>query len=248
MTQTLIRSNDRKVAFAATPKGNVKVANAFGLPAGKAYSCPGATNTCESVCYAGKIEKQYKAVFTNLNANFELLSSLDVEGMTNAIRIMIWEFAADCDRKNTEKGFRIHWDGDFFSLDYATAWATVIREFADIQFWVYTRSFVPALNVIPIIADIPNLAVYLSVDHDNEEYAADILAEFPTVRASVLSDTMDNAATTMISLTGKPGAKCPELIKAIPLISEKGGACAACGLCPFAKADIRFAHKKAGRK
>ncbi len=54
----LKRSNDRKVANAVSPNGKTpKIANTFGLPAGKAYSCPGATSICESVCYAGKLEK-----------------------------------------------------------------------------------------------------------------------------------------------------------------------------------------------
>jgi Gene product 88 len=248
MTQTLSRSSDRKVAFGVTPGGNVSVRNAFGLPAGKAYSCPGATDTCESVCYAGKIENQYKAVFAMLNNNFTLLRNASVIGQFRLLDTMIAEFVAECDRKNVVKAFRIHWDGDFFAIGYAMAWAAIARKYSNVQFWVYTRSFVPALNVIPFIAGIPNLAVYLSVDHDNEEFAADILAEFPDVMVSVLSDTMENAAVITKELTGKPGAKCPELIKAIPLISADGGACAACGLCPFGKAPIRFAHTSAGRK
>jgi hypothetical protein len=248
-TQSLRRSSDRKVAYGVTPSGkDVRVRNAFGLPAGKNYSCPGATDTCSAVCYAGKIENQYKAVFAMLNANFDLLRNASVIGQFSLIDAMILEFVEECDRKNVEKAFRIHWDGDFFSVAYAMAWAAIARKHSDVQFWVYTRSFVPALNVIPFIAGIPNLAVYLSVDHDNEQFAADILAEYPDVMVSVLSDTMENAAVITTELTGKPGAKCPELIKAIPLISEKGGACAACGLCPFGKAPIRFAHTKAGRK
>jgi len=49
----LKRSNDRKVANAVSPNGKTPtIANTFGLPAGKAFSCPGATSICESVCYA----------------------------------------------------------------------------------------------------------------------------------------------------------------------------------------------------
>jgi len=59
----LKRSNDRKVANAVSPNGKTPtIANTFGLPAGKEYSCPGATSICESVCYAGKLEKVYKGV------------------------------------------------------------------------------------------------------------------------------------------------------------------------------------------
>ncbi len=59
----LKRSNDRKVANAVSKNGKTPtIANTFGLPAGKAFSCPGATSICESVCYAGKLEKVYKGV------------------------------------------------------------------------------------------------------------------------------------------------------------------------------------------
>ena len=61
MNPKLKRSNDRKVANAVSPNGKTAtIANTFGLPAGKAYSCPGETPTCKKVCYAGKLEKIYK--------------------------------------------------------------------------------------------------------------------------------------------------------------------------------------------
>jgi len=57
----LKRSNDRKVANLVTKNGKqAAMANTFGLPAGKEFSCPGATSICESVCYAGKLEKLFK--------------------------------------------------------------------------------------------------------------------------------------------------------------------------------------------
>jgi hypothetical protein len=59
----LLRSKDRKVANLVTKNGKqASIANTFGLPAGKAYSCPGATSICESVCYAGKLEKVFPTV------------------------------------------------------------------------------------------------------------------------------------------------------------------------------------------
>lgn len=247
---TLKRSHDRKTANLASPNGKVsKIANAFGLPAGKAFSCPGATSVCESVCYAGKLEKVYKGVRNVLTDNYAQLTAATFSGKVMLLHTMITEFVAECDKRNADKAFRIHWDGDFFDREYASAWATVVRLFPDVTFWVYTRSFTNALNVIDIIADIPNLAVYLSVDTDNEEWADVIIAEYPSVMVASLADTMDEAARVIERVRGdnKPGAKCPELIGALPLISVKGGACFACGLCPKGKADIRFASTKAGR-
>ena len=234
----LKRSSDRKVANTPTNKIN----NAFGLPAGTAFSCPGATSVCESVCYAEKIENRWKNVGSVMRHNWQILSGASFSTMVREIHAMIAEFSAECDKKGAEKAFRIHWDGDFFSREYASAWAYVIRAFPQVTFWAYTRSFTDKLNVVDILVGIPNLALYLSVDTVNEEWAREIIAEYPDIRIAALSTTFANAGEVIIDLRGstKPGAKCPELTGSIPLISEKGGACFACQLCPKGKADIRF--------
>ena len=93
ITPMLKRSNDRKVANAVSPNGKTPtIANTFGLPAGKAYSCPGATSICESVCYAGKLEKVYKGVKAVLLHNWELLRNADQPTMVNLIEDMIADF------------------------------------------------------------------------------------------------------------------------------------------------------------
>ena len=130
----LKRSNDRKVANAVSPNGKTPtIANTFGLPAGKAYSCPGATSVCESVCYAGKLEKVYKGVKATLLHNWELLRNADMETMSLLLSDMIADFIADCEKKNAPKLFRIHWDGDFFNDTYAYAWKAVIQNNPDVQ-------------------------------------------------------------------------------------------------------------------
>lgn len=117
MTQ-LKRSFDRKVANAVNKKGDkASIANTFGLPAGKAYSCPGATSVCESVCYAGRLEKVYPAVKKNLLHNWELLRNADEPTMVDLIENMIAEFRKDCEKKNAKLLFRIHWDGDFLMIN-----------------------------------------------------------------------------------------------------------------------------------
>jgi hypothetical protein len=93
----LKRSNDRKVANAVSPNGKTPtIANTFGLPAGKDFSCPGATSICESVCYAGKLEKVYKGVKAVLLHNWELLRNADQPTMVNLIEDMIADFKKDC--------------------------------------------------------------------------------------------------------------------------------------------------------
>jgi hypothetical protein len=104
----LKRSNDRKVANAVSKNGKTPtIANTFGLPAGKAFSCPGATSICESVCYAGKLEKVYKGVRAVLLHNWELLRNADMDTMCLMIDEMIVDFVNDCDKKNAPKLFRI---------------------------------------------------------------------------------------------------------------------------------------------
>jgi hypothetical protein len=240
----LRRSKDRKVAADVTASGGIRIANAFGLPAGQNNSCPGATSICEKVCYAGKLETIYKGVRNVVLDNFVQLRDTDFHGQVRLLDEMITEFVAECDKKNGTKKFRIHWDGDFFSLDYARAWAVVIERHPDVQFWVYTRSFIPAINVVPILAGIPNLALYLSVDRDNLEYAKAVRKEYRTVRWAFLGESNESTKRDMLSMNDRPGAICPENVKRIELITPDGGACISCDLCVMGKADVRFAVTK----
>jgi ferredoxin len=236
----LKRSNDRKVANLVTKNGKqAAIANTFGLPAGKAYSCPGATSICESVCYAGKLEKLFPGVKTNLLHNWSLLKDADSETMVSLLNEMIIEFKADCAKKDAPKLFRIHWDGDFFNDVYTYAWKTIITNHPDVQFWVYTRVSAAAL----ILKDVSNLSLYYSTDDENKEIAFDLKTN-SKVRLAYLGKTFAATENTMKELTGKPGAKCPENMKSIPLISSNGSACVSCGLCVYGKADIRFSASK----
>lgn len=239
MVNKLKRSNDRKVANAVSKNGKTPlIANTFGLPAGKDYSCPGATSICESVCYAGKLEKLYKGVKAVLLHNWDLLKNADFETMVLMIDEMIVDFNKDCDKRSAPKLFRIHWDGDFFSDQYAYAWKAVINNHPDVQFWVYTR--VPTAAII--LKDIPNLSLYFSTDDENADHAKNL--KTIGIRLAYLGKTFAATETKMKELTGKVGAKCPENAKRIPLISTNGSACVSCGLCVFSKADIRFSASK----
>jgi len=236
----LKRSNDRKVANLVTKNGKqAAIANTFGLPAGKAYSCPGATTICETVCYAGKLEKLYKAVKANLLHNWELLRNADEPTMVDLLEDMIAEFKADCVKKNAPMLFRIHWDGDFFNDTYTRAWQYVILNNTDVQFWVYTRVKSAAL----MLKNISNLSLYYSTDDENKEIGHELKVN-EGIRLAYLGKTFAVTENTMKELTGKPGAKCPENMKSIPLISSAGSACVSCGLCVYGKADIRFSASK----
>jgi ferredoxin len=211
----LKRSNDRKVANLVAKNGKTPaIANTFGLPAGKAFSCPGATSICESVCYAGKLEKLYKGVKNVLMHNWNLLKDADHDTMVDLLGNMINDFRKDCEKKNAKLLFRIHWDGDFFNDTYA------------------------------IPSSIENLSLYYSTDDENKDIAHDLRKTGTKIRLAYLGKTFAVTENTMKELIGKPGAKCPENNKQIPLISANGSACVSCGLCVYGKADIRFSASK----
>ena len=236
----LLRSKDRKVTNAVTPNGKqASIANTFGLPAGKAYSCPGATSVCETVCYAGKLEKIFPSVKVNLLHNWELLKNADYETMVFLLNEMIMDFKKDCIKKDAPRLFRIHWDGDFFNDTYVYAWKQVIMNHSTIQFWVYTRVKSAAL----MLNGIANLSLYYSTDSENKETGIELKTDHG-ISLAYLAKNFELGQADMKALTGKPGAKCPENKKVIPLISQKGSACVTCKLCIYQKSDIVFSATK----
>lgn len=236
MTNTLTRSKDRKVTNAVSPNGKAAtIANTFGLPAGNAFSCPSATNFCSNICYAGKLEKVYKNVRNVLTRNFDLLKDASYAETVFMLDAMIADFVKDCEKRDAPKLFRIHWDGDFFSPVYAAAWGQVIRAYSDVQFWVYTRVAPSALFLHSMKLD--NLALYFSADPDNIE-AARIL-ESRGINIAYVDTSFANGKEQFPNAT-----RCPENNKSIELISEKGSACARCGLCVNGRKSVLFSTTK----
>lgn len=237
---TLQRSKDRKVTNFVSPNGKqALIANTFGLPAGRQFSCSSTTPTCEKVCYAGKLEKLYKNVKKVLVKNWNLLKDADHDTMVNLLEGMILDFRQDCEKRGAEKLFRIHWDGDFFSQKYTLAWKEVILSHYDIQFWVYTRVQASART----LNKIPNLSLYFSTDDDNLEVAKILRSKYG-IKLAYLADNFQLGQAKMKEITGRPGAKCPENAKKLSLISSEGSACIRCGLCVYEKADIVFSASK----
>lgn len=234
----LRRSNDRKVTNAVTPGGNVAIANTFGLPSGREFSCPGATSVCESVCYAGKLERLRPAVRDLLMGNWDLLRDADEDAAHGLLADMVADFVRDCEKRGAEKLFRIHWDGDFFSVDYTNAWVRVIRENPGVRFWVYTRT----AWAVPMLRGLDNLSLYFSTDDENRATAGLLAAQ--GVKLAVLGTTFQQGQAAMRGLVGKVGAKCPENTGQMPLITADGSACVRCGLCVDEKANIVFSATK----
>jgi len=236
----LIRSKDRKVTNSVSPNGKTAtIANTFGLPSGKAFSCPGATSVCETICYAGKLEKVFKGVKATLLHNWELVKDADYMTLYTLIHEMIGEFVKDCDKRGADKLFRIHWDGDFFSEDYTIAWRDVICDYPDVQFWAYTRSDF----AVPILKDIPNLGFYFSTDEANKELATDLKAEHG-IKLAYLAKTFAIGKDDFKAIQEKSAVPCPENNKKLPMISVNGSACVTCSQCVFARNDILFSATK----
>jgi len=232
----LTRSKDRKVANAVSPNGkSALIANAFGLPAGRGYSCPEATNFCASICYAGKLEKIYKGVSNMLVRNFDMLKNASRAEMITLLSDMVAQFVADCDKRGADKLFRIHWDGDFFSPTYATAWQAVIKANPDVQFWAYTRVATAAIYLHA--QKLSNLALYFSADPDNVQVAKTLEAK------GILIAYVDKSFAQGKAVFAN-STRCPENNKAIPLISERGSACARCGLCVKGRKSVLFSTTK----
>ena len=239
MDKKLRRSTDRKTANSVTPGARPNVANAFGVPSGTDYSCPGATEVCESVCYAGKLERMYKGVRINATHNFDTINSATGRQLVKLLDDMITEFERECEKKNAEKLFRIHHDGDFFNLRYANAWVAVMLNHPDVTFWAYTRSF----HLVKSFAGIDNFTLYLSVDNDNVESAIVTYAANSWVKLAALGKTFDDAKA-LLAYMGAKGARCPELNGALPLVDSNGGACFKCGLCIFGRGNVLFSSSK----
>jgi len=236
MTNTLTRSKDRKVTNAVSPNGKTAtIANAFGLPAGSSYSCPDQTDFCSKICYANKLEKLFKGVKAVLLHNFDLLKDAPLEDMVIMLDAMIAEFVKDCDKRDAPKLFRIHWDGDFFSPVYAAAWSKVVQAYPDVQFWVYTRVAPSALFLHSMKLD--NLALYFSADPDNIEVAR--ILESRGINIAYVDTSFAKGKEQFPNAT-----RCPENNKSIELISEKGSACARCGLCVNGRKSVLFSTTK----
>lgn len=245
-------SNDRKVSPLSRWEAGQKrwapvVPNAFGLSAGPEGSCPGATEFCKG-CYAANLERAFPSAGRLVAGNLEALRACgsNVSAMVALLADMMDRFEAACVKadkragRTVERVFRIHWDGDFYSAQYAAAWAIVIRQRPQVRFWAYTRSF----DYVSQLAGLDNLTLYLSVDEFNAAAAQETLAANPWVLLALCGETWDDTEVLAHKVAGRNAPKCPELTGRTDLVSPEGvGACVTCGLCIRGTNNVRFAIK-----
>lgn len=247
-------SRDRKVSpFSvwrpAAKRWEPLVANSIGLPSGPPSlggSCTGVTPFCEG-CYADSIQTCFPSVGRLVNHNLDVLKGhgSKVSAIADSLRPLVAAFlveVAKAEKKSgrtVERVYRIHWDGDFYSRPYAAGWAQVIREFPQVQFWLYTRSF----NVVDLFAGIDNVAVYLSVDADNIAAAKKCKKANPFAHLAFCAETWEGTETLAARFPDeRRGPRCPELTGKMPMVNGEGvGACVTCAMCVYGKNNVRFA-------
>lgn len=212
--------------------------NTFGLYHGlpsEGGTCPGATvggGGCMSTrdglvrktCYVEKLAQIYPAFANRIKSNTEQLVGKSKEEMVQILEETISNFVK---KSKDNLNFRLHTSGDFFSLEYAEAWAEVMKKFPDVRFWVYTRSFVASANYVSPLIGIPNLSLYLSCDPNNYDEAVKVFDNYKDQMASLgLAWLGDNAPDA----EKNRWVKCPANSGKINNTADKG-ACAQCRLC-----------------
>jgi len=213
------------------------IPNSFGLTAGE--SCPGQTGFCDG-CYALGSENS-RGVKALVGHNLRMLQEAeDVTSMSRLLTEMVGRYEREADKAEVsqkDRIFRIHWDGDFFSEDYAKAWADTIQQFPDVLFWTYTRSFVDPVNVVPHLVGIDNLTLYLSTDKFNVNVAHKVAQEYPDVMLALCADDYRRARELARE---RRSLVCPENIGKLALMDNGRGACVECRWCPDGKVDVMF--------
>lgn len=176
MIGELIPTCDRKTKFWKNQQ------NTYGLLPGLEGTCPCATTAeggCWNIpegrklpeCYVARTMSCYKGVYGVLEHNtqtlkrateWEKVQILDAEFgrfRTKELR----HLGAEAKSGDFSPFYRLHWSGDIFDEEYARAIASAVQLNSDIRFWCYTRSFF----AVPILCNIPNLILYLSLDPVN---------------------------------------------------------------------------------
>lgn len=226
------------------------VGNTFGVKSGA--GCPDATPFCDG-CYALNEERVFTSVGRLVTANLDALLACGSNAgrMVELLAPLVDQFLRECARADkvstvpVQRVYRIDWDGDLFNRAYAAAWAEVARRYPHVQFWLYTRSFV-TMHLLDLLADVPNLSVFLSVDEDNVSEAQVAKATYPWVRLAFCGRTWDDTEVLATKFDGeRKGPRCPELTGRMAMVNpETGvGACVECGLCVYGRNNVRFAIK-----
>lgn len=233
-------------SFALIGTGNTKTGAAFSLS--NIDTCPGATALCKSLCYVGYGNMAYPK-----NRQIRDNRTLWVmRNMPQFAALMVQEIS-----RLGLKTLRIHDSGDFFSPTYVRTWIDIASQCPDVKFWFYTRSYTvaPIATELRRLASLPNVAGWLSVDHENIALANMEVLNTAWRGMAIMQLPEDNAMITdvrarlpksriIIFPTHVPGGNikkglviesksrvCPAITKSLHGYTAENPACIKCKMC-----------------
>jgi len=203
--------------------------NTFSLKVGRPEdggTCPGSTDGpggCLGVCYAANLRKLYKNYAKVEDDNTALLKDKTEGELFEILSNTVLKWLLGGGYKSPY--FRLHTAGDIFSVEYAAAWAKVIKQTPLVHFWVYTRS----LFAVPILKDCKNLTIMLSCDAVNR---TEVLAEYNANYKDCKNIAIAYMGDTLVDDKGdRPLLVCPEITGKLKPGKDACGACLRCRAC-----------------
>lgn len=167
-------------------------------------------------CYMDKLVKAWPSVGRSLVSNTALLAGKSQIELEQILLATVDEFIKINSGANLY--FRLHYSGDFFSEEYAKAWASVVKQRSNVRFWVYTREF----DLVHLFVELSNITVFLSVDPVNYLKGLEVYEKYK------LTNHIAMAYLGNTKPEGHRWVTCPaSTIKNSPEI----GACGKCRLC-----------------
>lgn len=109
---------------------------------------------CKEYCYAQQAYIQYKQTRIAWDKNLWLVKN-DMDTFEKDIKSFLTVFKP--------KTFRLHVSGDFITQEYVNMWYNVIRQYPDVKFFTYTKSY----TKLSFGHKPDNLALYFSIEPDS---------------------------------------------------------------------------------
>lgn len=212
--------------------------NTFSLKQGppeEGGTCPMATagkGGCLNVCYDKNLRKLYKRYASIEDENTSLVIDAPFQEMYSVIKNTVTKWLLNGGIKAPY--FRIHTGGDFFSEEYARAWAKVIEETPDVRFWAFTRS----LFAVPVLAECKNITLMLSCDPVNKDSVLELYEKYKEYKNVALAWMGDSFPA---EISDRNQLDCPEVTGKMKKMKDIG-ACARCRVCvdrPLKNGKIR---------
>lgn len=214
-----------------------KVTN-FSLPAGNNFrigACPGATETCEELCYA-------KGALFQMN---------EWRYFVNWAYVQLYpdRFIEAFDEVEMSQVVRVHAGGDFYSTEYIDLWIEIARRHPKTRFYAYTRSWQDGtgklqeefIDALDRLSKVENWRLILSLDHDTGMPPKDVVplafrawlatedSDLPPSKVGLIfrdHDGMDSVAPMMGGAPVCPVERSADYTKASGKIT-----CQNCGFC-----------------